>query len=323
MKTPIALMSVGLLGSALAAAGVAGYLAWNSLTGEAELTPIVQSEPSTATPPLAQTVAAVSSVATAQPGQQNSVTWSKPENDYLFDLAQALQTDERERLSQAEQINIARKIQGWLESGADYWGVREQFDAVHRGSIAGDYAHNRDVYIKFATQHFAPSYVATLMQPTTNVMTSVRAPIEAPTEALHQAPFQAPEQAPYEGPYESPYEAPYEGPYQVPYEGPMAGPVPQPMPYPHPYADPHLYPLPYAQPYPHPQPMPYPDRNPYPYPNQNPGQNPNQNPYPPRNPNPEPSDSGIPNVTEVSAKPDSNQAFDPEYPEPESWQRQP
>lgn len=315
MKTPIALMSVGLLGSALTAAGVAGYLAWNSLTGEAELTPIVQSKPLVVSPPAAEPVAAVSSVVVAQPAQQNSATWSKPENDYLFDISQALQADERKRLSQAEQINIARSIQGWLEAGADYWGVREQFDASYRGSIAGDYAHNRDVYIKFATQHFAPSYVATLMQPTTNVTTSARAPIEAPTETFYQAPFQAPEQAPFEGPYETPYEGPY--------EGPIAGPVPQPMPYPHPYADPHLYPPPYAQPYPPPQPMPYPDRNPYPYPNQNPGQNPNQTPYPPRNPNPEPSDSGIPNVTEVSAKPDSNQPFDPEYLEPEPWQRQP
>lgn len=331
MKTPIALMSIGLLGSALTAAGIAGYLAWNSLTGEAELTPIAQTEPAptAASAPIAQPVTAISSPVAAQSTPSGSITWSKPENDYLFDLSQALQPAERERLSPAEQINIARKIQSWLEAGANYWKVREQFDAAYRESIVGDYAHNRDVYIKFATQRFAPNYVATLMQPSVRAESPVQRPFEAYPESRFEAPpeyfeppsYAPPHDAPYEAPFGVPFEEPFEGPFEEGFEGPMAGPIPQPMPYP--YPNPH-YPPPHAYPRPQPQPIPYPDRpdrTPYPFPNQNP----HQNPYPPTNPrptNPQPSSPDIPGVTEISAQAEPSMSFSEPSAVEHVWQGQ-
>lgn len=303
MKTPIALISAGLLSSALLAASITAYSAWQSLTGEGELSPIAQSPSAQATVtsqatspvPSAQPVAAVTpadplaiastaapvattvatTVAANQSIQSNPTPWSQPENDYLYDLAQALQSVERQRVSSTEQIEIGRNIQSWLEAGADYWGIRGQFDQVYRGSVAGDYGHNREVYINFATKHLAPNYVATLTQPPTILEAPANGPIEAPEE------------------------------FPIANSDPQPNPYQQPVPYQQPYFDPYLYPPPYTEPYPQPHfnpPYPYPNTDPYPYPYQPPTFN--QPPYPrtpSRNPdaNPERS-SRMPNLTEVS-----------------------
>lgn len=94
-----------------------------------------------------------------------TVVWTQAENDYLYDLSQALEAPERDRTTAAEKLAIGRQIQGWLDAGADYWGIREKFDATYRGSVAGTYAHNRDVYIKFATERLAPNHQDTLNPP--------------------------------------------------------------------------------------------------------------------------------------------------------------
>ncbi|XPM60633.1 MAG: hypothetical protein EDM05_026845 [Leptolyngbya sp. IPPAS B-1204] len=123
------------------------------------------------------------------------------ENDYLFDLSQALQPVEHHRLSAAEQLQVARNIQAWVTAGADYWGVREQFDRTYRRAIAGDYAHNRDVYIRFATAYFAPELLARVMQPPRVVQTPPGPPLSV-----------------YPGPYPvDPYADPYLYPYPDPY----------------------------------------------------------------------------------------------------------
>jgi hypothetical protein len=228
MKPSAVLLSIGLLSSAFTAATVAGHLAWNSLT-EVDTAPIAQSESAaTSTQPNvqsvqpnqqpSQTVANVSTAPAPRPQrtaqstvqqviQQPTPQWSQPENDYLFDLSQALQPIERDRLRAADQIAIARNIQTWLAAGADYWGVREQFDATYRGSVMGNYAHNRDVYIRFATAHFAPDYLANVMQPP-----RVEHPAEFPWEG--PVPYPHAETLPY--PYPDPYGHPDDfpgGPY--------------------------------------------------------------------------------------------------------------
>jgi hypothetical protein len=92
-------------------------------------------------------------------------TLSKPENDLLYDLSQALQPAERTRLSSREKLMIGRQVCDWLRAGADYWSIRTKFDAQYRGAIAGDYAFNREVYIRFATERLAPDYTNTLNPP--------------------------------------------------------------------------------------------------------------------------------------------------------------
>jgi hypothetical protein len=104
------------------------------------------------------------------------ITWTQAENDYLYDLSQALQPQERERTTAAAKLAIGRQIQGWLEGGADYWGVRERFDATYKGTVLANYAHNRDVYIKFATERLAPKYLDTLTPPPQ----VIRVPVEVP-----------------------------------------------------------------------------------------------------------------------------------------------
>lgn len=94
-----------------------------------------------------------------------AVTLSQAENDYLFDLARSLQSVEQRRINDAERLAIGRQIADWLESGADYWGIRSRFDQRYRSVLAGDYGQNRDAYIKFATERLAPSFVATLAMP--------------------------------------------------------------------------------------------------------------------------------------------------------------
>jgi hypothetical protein len=93
------------------------------------------------------------------------VPFSQAENDYLYDLSQALQSVEQRRLTDAERLAIGHQIAGWLQTGSRYWDVRAKFDQVYKTSVAGDYGHNRDVYIKFATERLAPAFIATLTPP--------------------------------------------------------------------------------------------------------------------------------------------------------------
>jgi hypothetical protein len=100
-----------------------------------------------------------------QPAQPAPITISQAENDYLYDLSQALQASEQRRLTDAERLAIGRQIAAWLQAGSDYWQVRSKFDQAYKPVIAGNYGHNRDVYIKFATERLAPAFVATLTPP--------------------------------------------------------------------------------------------------------------------------------------------------------------
>lgn len=314
MKTPIVRMSLGLFGAAITASGAIGYLAWDSLRGESNLAPVAttaQSQPTVVSPingsPInaspASSISLVNSTAQSQPVQtpqaQTPQTAAVPpsaaqsvaqsaENNYLFDLSQALQTVEYQRLSAAEQLEIARQIQSWVEAGADFWSLRQRFDASYGTSVAGNYPHNRDVYIRFATERFAPAHLATLMQPP--VVNEQNGQFG---QSFNGMPFEAmpyPEgygYAPYAEPYLAPYPSapdyfsPYsEAPYPQPYSGNPYG-----DPYGSPYGSPNSPQLPYSNP----------------YPQQNPNQqNPNQpNPFSqPNQPNQNPSQ--IPNVTEVS-----------------------
>jgi hypothetical protein len=101
----------------------------------------------------------------ANPSANPTIVLSQAENDYLYDLSQALQSVEQRRIRNAEKLAIGRQIAGWLQAGADYWKVRAQFDQTYGNAITGDYGHNRDVYIKFATERLAPAFIATLAPP--------------------------------------------------------------------------------------------------------------------------------------------------------------
>jgi hypothetical protein len=320
MKTSFIWMSLGLFGAAISASGAIGYWAWDSLRGDLDQAPVTttaQSQPtvvSPITPSPASSVSLASNLANAaQPAQtlQAAPTQTAPqaaaqavtqtgqslENDYLFDLSQALQPIEYNRLSAAEKIEIARQIQSWVESGADFWSLRQRFDASYGTSLAGNYAHNRDVYIRFATERFAPAHLATLIQPPVPTQANWQA---APSSEMPYEAMPYPDgYVPYPDPYMTPYpDAPYgyggggygDGygdsygdSYGVPYsENPG-------NPYGNPYADP--YSNPYSNPYSGPNSPQQPYGNPYPQqtPNQpNPNSQPNQHP------------SQIPNVTEVS-----------------------
>lgn len=227
MKTPITWLSIGLLASGFTAAGVVSFLAWDSLTARTELSkhptlapiPIATESPAPLATSVVQTLPADSTNPSA-----NSL--GQDENNYLFDLSQGLQTDERDRLTAEQQLAIAQNILGWLKEGADYWGVREKFDAAYRGQILGDYAHNRDVYIRFATQWLAPDHLATLKQPgTTEVATEV--PSSPLGEITPGAAFDSypdtgasPDYTPapsYASPPDYPYGAPGFDPYAAPY----------------------------------------------------------------------------------------------------------
>jgi hypothetical protein len=116
--------------------------------------------------PIAQAAAvAVSPAPSPSPAAVPQVTWTQQENDYLFDLSQALQQAERERITPQEQVAIGRHIQSWLKAGAGYWQIRDQFDAVYQGAVAGDYVANREAYIRYATARFAARYSQTLTPP--------------------------------------------------------------------------------------------------------------------------------------------------------------
>ncbi|MFM7423501.1 MAG: hypothetical protein ACKO7W_00610 [Elainella sp.] len=297
MKTPIVLVSIGLLSSTLAS--VTGYMAWNSLRGQPNATPVVataQSQPSLISP-IAPSYAPVVNVAPATPAPAPApTTWSQPENDYLFDLSQALQPQEYQRLTATQQLDIARQIQTWITAGTDFWSLRQQFDATYRGAIVGDYAHNREVYIRFTAERFAPGHLASLMLP------------PGPSYGEFYGGRQADD--PYAPPYSEPvfpedygqpfppYPAPYGyAPYPEAYGFPESYP-PYPMPAPG-YSNPG-YPNPeYGNPAPNGPQDSYPgDSYGWPGPRQPQTPQPNSPPQPDRNPNiPNPN---IPNLTEVS-----------------------
>ncbi|MBF2075889.1 MAG: hypothetical protein IGS50_19315 [Synechococcales cyanobacterium C42_A2020_086] len=114
--------------------------------------------------------------------------WTPAENDYLYDLSQTLQPRERQRLSDRERIVIGHQIASWLHAGCDYWQVRTQFDQMYRTQVAGDYAHNREAYIKFATERLAPEFLATLQPPAAKPQVIVQTRyVETPgkTEIIH------------------------------------------------------------------------------------------------------------------------------------------
>lgn len=107
--------------------------------------------------PTEATLAAVPTVPT--------VSWSKAENDVLFDYAQALQAAERERIGNDDKLKIGRQVCAWLDSGQGYWGVRSLFDSSYRGTVQGNYYHNRDVYIQFGATRLCPQHMANLVRP--------------------------------------------------------------------------------------------------------------------------------------------------------------
>jgi hypothetical protein len=127
----------------------------------ANLTPVAQ--PTSPTPP--------------RPSPVVTITRTQAENDYLYDLSQALLPQERSRTSEAEKLGIGQKIRGWLAGGADYWGVRQKFDETYKGIVLDNYAHNRDVYIKFATERFATEHLDTLTPPPQVIRKVVRVPV--------------------------------------------------------------------------------------------------------------------------------------------------
>lgn len=92
-------------------------------------------------------------------------SWTKAENDVLYDYSQALQPAERVRLADSARLEIGRKVCSWLDGGQSYWGVRSLFDSQYKGSVAGDYFHNRDAYIRFSTERLCPGQMASLMPP--------------------------------------------------------------------------------------------------------------------------------------------------------------
>ncbi|MCU0526561.1 MAG: hypothetical protein MUF72_17255 [Elainella sp. Prado103] len=111
-----------------------------------------------------------------------TLTWTKAENDVLYDYSQALQPSERDRVSSAEQLKIGRQVCSWLEGGQSYWGVRSLFDTFYKTQVAGDYYHNRDAYIRFSTERLCPDRMASLTPPPepTNIQIA-KAPAVAPS----------------------------------------------------------------------------------------------------------------------------------------------
>jgi hypothetical protein len=172
MKRPLVVI-VSILAPTLAGSGVTGYLAWKSLSSvstlqsaqsispqsialsqPAILTPVpVSAATSPAAPALPPAGVATSTSVASAPA---TPVWSQAQNDYLYDLSQTLQPVEQQRRSQAEQLAIAAQIQQWLENGADRRSLRQQFDGVYAGQIAGNYARNRNIYIKLAAKYFSP-----------------------------------------------------------------------------------------------------------------------------------------------------------------------
>lgn len=167
---------VVVFGSAVAGLSVTTCLAWVSLRGLSEqgamaisqtaiLTPVAPTESIAAVPavPIAALPAA-SPVADSVATQPVS-NWTPPDHNYLFDLSHALQPVEYQRLTSAEQLEMARQIQQWMQSGEDLWSLYQRFDQSYGSSLAGDYDYNREVYIQLAAQHFAPDGLEPLPYP--------------------------------------------------------------------------------------------------------------------------------------------------------------
>ncbi|MCU0525139.1 MAG: hypothetical protein MUF72_09970 [Elainella sp. Prado103] len=172
---------VGIVGSGLAVAGGISSVAWHSLTSLTA--PADLSLPLTTESP------------NEQPSQTNSQNFSEKQAEapdlsprteaathYLLDLSQGLQTAERDRLNSTQKLAIAQNILSWLREGEDYWGVRSRFDAAYSSQVAGDYGHNREVYIRFTTERFAPDHRATLKQPRQEPPIQIGAAPEVPIE---------------------------------------------------------------------------------------------------------------------------------------------
>lgn len=196
MKTPLVVAISSALTAAVILASVAVYSVFQrdnrSTIGEST-TPASPTPSSSPASPLAQ------ATPVAQLSPPPVITWTQAENDYLYDLSQALEPAEKNRTTPSEKLAIGRQIQGWLDGGADYWGVREKFDAAYKGSVVGNYAHNRDVYLKFATERLAPNHQDTLNLPPKVVKVPVPYPVPAPNNSEADEPFDGgnpiPEQA--------------------------------------------------------------------------------------------------------------------------------
>lgn len=93
------------------------------------------------------------------------ISWTKAENDVLYDYSQALQPAERERLDNDGRLQIGQQVCSWLSSGQGYWSVRSMFDTRYKNQVAGDYYHNRDAYIRFGTERLCPQHMASLVRP--------------------------------------------------------------------------------------------------------------------------------------------------------------
>lgn len=180
------LVAVALLSPAVAVVGVTGYLAWTSLRGLPDHGPIALSQAAIVTPvvPVAPAEpAATPAISPLQPTSvqpapnpainpvSNSIVASQfaaptaQEGRYLLDLAHTLQPIEYQRLSPTEQLEMARQLQQWMQSGADFWGLYSQFDQAYGHSLLGDYDYNREVYIQLATQHLARGYSPEYLPP--------------------------------------------------------------------------------------------------------------------------------------------------------------
>lgn len=226
MSSGIKLLSVGILSAAVASTGVISYVAWDSIIARSELSrsPMAAAPRSDLRPsaPVPQAMTPVQAVATSQSAAQLAVQSTSPlasltqaENNYLYDLSQALESAEESRLTSEQKLEIANNVLTWLKEGVDYWGVRQKFDATYGSQLAGNYAHNRDVYIRFATQWLAPDHLATLKQPTPVAELPDPVPVEtAPVETASRRAF--PEYAAEPYPYPEP---PYWGEYPpIPYD---------------------------------------------------------------------------------------------------------
>jgi hypothetical protein len=118
------------------------------------------------TEPIAQAAVVVASPSSSpSPAAASPAAWTREENDYLFDLSQALQQAELARVAPQERLAIGRNIHSWLKATPDYWQIRAKFDANYQNVVAGDYVTNREVYIRYATARLAPRYGNTLKPP--------------------------------------------------------------------------------------------------------------------------------------------------------------
>jgi hypothetical protein len=147
------------------------------------------------------------------------VAWSKAENDVLYDYSQALQMAERSRLGNDERLKIGKQVCTWLNGGQGYWGIRSLFDGQYKTQVAGDYSHNRDVYIRFSTERLCPQYTASLIAPAN--------PTQIAQAAVNSQPVSSTPRwtAPYRQNYPTPYAAggPMTAPGDVVPDAPFPG----------------------------------------------------------------------------------------------------